>query len=60
MSQNNELKSQEYRIEKDTMGDVKVPAHALWGARTLRSTENFKIGNVLHQKSLIDQKTHLC
>ena len=41
MSQNNESKSQEYRIEKDTMGDVKVPVHALWGAQTQRSTENF-------------------
>lgn len=36
--------SQEFRIEKDTMGDVKVPANALWGAQTQRSTENFKIG----------------
>ena len=34
----------EYRIEKDTMGEVKVPADKLWGAQTQRSVENFKIG----------------
>nr|WP_294862724.1 class II fumarate hydratase [uncultured Fluviicola sp.] len=33
----------EYRIEKDTMGEVKVPAEAYWGAQTERSIENFKI-----------------
>lgn len=34
----------DYRIEKDTMGDVKVPADKLWGAQTERSRNNFKIG----------------
>jgi len=33
----------DYRIEKDTMGEVKVPADVLWGAQTQRSIENFKI-----------------
>ncbi len=33
-----------YRIEKDTMGEVKVPADKLWGAQTERSRNNFKIG----------------
>ena len=33
----------EFRIEKDTMGQVKVPAHVYWGAQTQRSIENFKI-----------------
>ncbi|MGJ7030794.1 class II fumarate hydratase [Niabella hirudinis] len=33
----------EYRIEKDTMGEVKVPADALYGAQTQRSIDNFKI-----------------
>lgn len=33
----------EYRIEKDTMGEVKVPAQAFYGAQTQRSIENFKI-----------------
>mgnify|MGYP006148095155 CR=1 FL=1 len=34
----------EFRIEKDTMGEVKVPANAYWGAQTERSRNNFKIG----------------
>lgn len=34
----------EFRIEKDTMGDVKVPADKYWGAQTQRSRNNFKIG----------------
>jgi fumarate hydratase class II len=34
----------DYRIEKDTMGEVKVPAHKYWGAQTERSRNNFKIG----------------
>ncbi|MDG2437284.1 MAG: class II fumarate hydratase [Polaribacter sp.] len=33
-----------YRIEKDTMGKVKVPADKYWGAQTERSRNNFKIG----------------
>ena len=33
-----------YRIEHDTMGEVKVPADKYWGAQTQRSFENFKIG----------------
>jgi fumarate hydratase class II len=33
-----------YRIEKDTMGEVKVPSDKLWGAQTERSRKNFKIG----------------
>ena len=34
----------EHRIEKDTLGEVKVPAQKLWGAQTERSRSNFKIG----------------
>lgn len=34
----------DYRIEKDTMGEIKVPSDKLWGAQTQRSLENFKIG----------------
>ncbi|MBQ8398575.1 MAG: class II fumarate hydratase, partial [Clostridia bacterium] len=34
----------EYRIEHDSMGEVKVPADKLWGAQTERSHENFEIG----------------
>lgn len=35
----------EYRTEKDTMGEVKVPADKYWGAQTERSRNNFKIGD---------------
>lgn len=34
----------EYRIEKDTMGEVRVPSNRFWGAQTERSLENFVIG----------------
>ncbi len=34
----------EYRIEKDTMGEIKVPADKYWGAQTERSRNNFRIG----------------
>ncbi|MFC5283454.1 class II fumarate hydratase [Pedobacter alpinus] len=34
----------EYRLEHDTMGEVKVPAEKYWGAQTERSRNNFKIG----------------
>tara|TARA_B100000427_G_scaffold47772_1_gene35747 strand:- start:1209 stop:2603 length:1395 start_codon:yes stop_codon:yes gene_type:complete len=34
----------DYRIEKDTIGEVKVPADVLWGPQTERSRNNFKIG----------------
>jgi len=34
----------QYRIEKDTMGEVKVPADKYWGAQTERSRNNFRIG----------------
>ena len=39
----------DYRIEKDTMGEVKVPADALYGAQTQRSIENFKIAQDINK-----------
>jgi len=35
--------AQETRIEKDSMGEMTVPAHALWGASTQRAVENFRV-----------------
>ena len=35
----------EYRIERDSIGEVRVPADKYWAAQTQRSLENFKIGN---------------
>ena len=34
----------EFRIEKDTLGEIRVPADKIWGAQTQRSKENFQIG----------------
>src|SRR6201990_2987714 len=39
----------DYRIEKDTMGEVQVPADALYGAQTHRSIENFKIAQDINK-----------
>ena len=39
----------DYRIEKDTMGEVKVPAQVYWGAQTQRSIENFKIAQDINK-----------
>ena len=35
----------EYRVERDSMGEMKVPADMYWGAQTQRSYENFRIGS---------------
>ncbi len=39
----------EYRIEKDTMGEVKVPVDAIYGAQTQRSIDNFKIAQDINK-----------
>jgi fumarate hydratase, class II len=39
----------EYRIEKDTMGKVQVPAHVYWGAQTQRSIQNFPIAQDINK-----------
>src|SRR4051812_19995808 len=39
----------DYRIEKDTMGEVKVPAEAMYGPQTQRSIENFKIAQDINR-----------
>lgn len=41
------------RIEKDTMGNIEVPADKYWGAQTQRSKENFKIGKEKMPKEII-------
>lgn len=43
----------DYRIEKDTLGEVKIDVNALWGAQTQRSLENFQIGQDLMPVELI-------
>lgn len=43
----------DYRIETDSMGEVRVPADKYWGAQTQRSLENFKIGTDKFPKEFI-------
>lgn len=43
----------EYRMEKDTLGEIQVPADKRWGAQTQRSLENFKIGTEKMSPALI-------
>src|SRR5438874_8196751 len=44
---------QEYRTERDSMGEVRVPADAKWGAQTHRAVENFPISGMRKERSLI-------
>lgn len=48
-----------FRIEHDTMGEVRVPADKLWAAQTQRSLENFKIGTEKMPVELIHAFAHL-
>src|SRR5258708_14618261 len=43
----------EYRIETDSLGEVRVPADKLWGAQTQRSLEHFSIGKDLIPREMI-------
>src|SRR6188768_2003489 len=45
--------SDEFRIEHDTMGEVKVPSSARWGAQTQRAVENFPISGLRIERALI-------
>ena len=45
--------SDEFRIEHDTMGEVRVPATARWGAQTQRAVENFPISGLRIERALI-------
>ncbi len=42
----------EYRIERDSMGEMKVPADKYWGAQTERSHQNFKIGGEIMPREI--------
>lgn len=44
----------EYRVEKDSMGELAVPADALWGAQTQRAVENFPISGLRAPRALIE------
>ena len=42
----------DYRIEKDSMGEMKVPADKYWAAQTQRSLQNFKIGGEIMPREI--------
>ena len=42
------------RVERDTLGEVKVPVNALWGAQTARAVENFPISGLREPRALVD------
>ncbi len=47
------MAEQEFRIERDSLGEVRVPADALWGAQTQRAVENFPISGIRFPRSFI-------
>ncbi|MFY9088494.1 class II fumarate hydratase [Arcobacter aquimarinus] len=49
----------DFRIEKDTMGEIKVPNNQYWGAQTQRSLENFPIGDEKMPKEIIEGFVYL-
>ncbi|WNO72557.1 class II fumarate hydratase [Streptomyces sp. AM8-1-1] len=49
----------EYRIEHDSMGEVRVPAHAKWRAQTQRAVENFPVSGQRLERSHIEALAHI-
>ena len=43
----------EFRVEKDSMGEVKVPADALYAAQTQRAVDNFPVSGIRMPRALI-------
>jgi len=43
----------DYRVERDTMGELRVPAHALWGAQTQRAVQNFPLSGLTMPRSFL-------
>jgi fumarate hydratase class II len=48
-----------WRLEKDSMGEVRVPAQALWGAQTQRAVENFNFGGGPMPAAFVEALLHL-
>ncbi|HEX2844818.1 MAG TPA: aspartate ammonia-lyase, partial [Candidatus Limnocylindria bacterium] len=44
----------DFRVERDSMGEVRVPAEAKWRAQTQRAVENFPISGTRLERSLIE------
>jgi len=48
-----DIENKQYRIEKDSLGEVSVPIDAYYGAQTARARENFPISGIRHHFSII-------
>ena len=48
-----ETTAPDFRIERDSMGEMRVPAHALYGATTARAVENFPISGLVFSRSFL-------
>ena len=47
------MSESEYRVERDSMGELRVPAHALWGAQTQRAVQNFPLSGLAMPRSFL-------
>jgi fumarate hydratase class II len=47
------MSDSEYRLERDSMGELRVPAHALWGAQTQRAVQNFALSGLAMPRSFL-------
>src|SRR5512134_2561571 len=47
------MSDNDYRVERDSMGEVRVPAQALWGAQTQRAVQNFPISGLTLPRGFI-------
>jgi len=47
------MSDSEYRLERDSMGELRVPAHALWGAQTQRAVQNFPLSGLAMPRSFL-------
>ena len=54
-----DVSEQEYRTEHDSMGEVRVPADALWRAQTQRAVENFPISGTPIEPALVHAMGHV-
>ncbi len=51
--------TQQFRIEKDSMGEVKVPRDALYQAQTQRAVDNFQLSNITMPSALIQALAYI-
>lgn len=59
MAERNERPENEYRIERDSLGEVKVPKDAYWGAQTQRARENFPVSGITFPPVFIRSLGHI-